>query len=149
MNPILTLPLLLTLLLLLLPGARANEQSLSVAPDDAGVQWGPCPTFFPEGCELAVIQGDPAKPNADIFFKIPGGYAFPPHWHTSAERMVLISGEMSLTYEGESATRLQTGMYAYGPAKAVHHGQCVSTGPCILVIAFEAPVDVFDATTPP
>ncbi|MBY5921516.1 cupin domain-containing protein [Ferrimonas balearica] len=149
MTKVITTSLLLTLILLACPATRANELALSLSPDDSIVQWGPCPAFFPEGCELAVIHGDPAKPNADILFKIPGGYAFPPHWHTSAERMVLVSGEMRLTYEGQDPATLKTGMYAYGPAKAVHHGQCVSTEPCVLVIAFEAPVDAFEVTASP
>jgi hypothetical protein len=32
-------------------------------------------------------------------------------------------------------------MYAYGPAKAVHRGRCVSAEACVLFIAFEGPVD--------
>ncbi|MBW3137913.1 cupin domain-containing protein [Ferrimonas balearica] len=149
MKPLMTTSLVLALVLLTPPPVRANELALSLSPDDSVVQWGPCPAFFPDGCELAVIHGDPAKPNADILFKIPGGYAFPAHWHTSAERMVLVSGEMSLTYQGQQPATLKTGMYAYGPAKAVHHGQCVSSEPCILVIAFEAPVDAFEADESP
>ena len=88
-----------------------------------------------------MLHGDPSKPNADIYFKIPGGYEIPAHWHTSAERMVLVSGELDVKYEGQQATHLKKGMYAYGPPKAVHDGKCVSKEECVLVIAFEEPVD--------
>lgn len=125
--------------------ALAAEPAISRSISDADIPWGPCPAFFPEGCALAVLQGDPSKPNADVYFKMPGNSSFPAHWHTSAERMVLVSGELDVTYRGQPTTELKTGMYAYGPAKAVHDGRCISTDPCILVIAFEEPVDAFKA----
>lgn len=128
----------------LIANTHAQEPALSASHDNANIQWGPCPAFFPEGCQIAVLHGDPAKPNADIYFKIPGGYAFPAHWHTSAERMVLVSGELDVTYQGQDTTHLKTGMYAYGPAKLVHGGKCISEEPCVLVIAFEEPVDAHE-----
>jgi len=125
--------------------ALADEGAFSRSISNKNIAWGPCPAFFPEGCELAAIQGDPSKPNSDIYFKIPGGYSFPAHWHTSAERMVLVSGTLDVTYKGQATTHLKMGMYAYGPAKAVHEGTCISKEPCILTIAFEEPVDAFKA----
>jgi quercetin dioxygenase-like cupin family protein len=124
--------------------AIAEEKAISASPKDKAIEWGPCPAFFPEGCQIAVLHGDPAKPNADIYFKIPGGYEFPAHWHTSAERMVLVSGKLDVTYQGQDTTHLKKGMYAYGPAKAVHHGKCISKEECVLVIAFEEPVDAHE-----
>lgn len=126
-------------------GVNADGKAFSHTINDPDIAWGPCPDFFPAGCQLAVIQGDPTKPNADIYFKIPGGYAFPAHWHTSAERMVLVSGELNVTYKGQPTTHLKRGTYAYGPAKAVHHGECISKEACVLTIAFEEPVDAFKA----
>jgi quercetin dioxygenase-like cupin family protein len=104
-------------------------------------RWGPCPDFMPTGCALTVLRGDPAKPNADVFFKVPAGSTLPRHWHTSAERMVLIAGELHVTFAGQPPAVLKPGTYAYGPAKRAHGGACVSATPCILFIAFEAPVD--------
>ena len=118
-----------------------HEQAVTQTADDALLQWGPCPPFLPEGCGIAVLHGDPAKENLDIFFKVPGKSTIPLHWHTSAERMVLVSGELHVTYEGQQATVLKPGTYAYGPAKRPHHGFCASSDPCILFIAFESPLD--------
>ena len=120
----------------------SNEQPLALAAADASLQWGACPEGMPQGCGIAVLHGDPAKPNADIFLRIPGGSAIPPHAHTSAERMILVSGEMEVKYQGAPATTLQTGHYAYGPAKRPHLASCRSSEPCTLFIAFEGPVDV-------
>ena len=132
-------------LLLAAPGAWAghheNEPALAIAYDDAALEWGPCPAFFGEGCHIAVLHGDPAKPNTDVFFRLAGGKPFPPHRHTSAERMVIVAGAMDVTYENQGTAQLKSGMYAYGPAERVHHGQCVSEEDCVLFIAFEEPVD--------
>lgn len=121
--------------------AGAGEPPLALSFQDQGLKWGPCPAFIPKGCEIAVLHGDPAKENADIFFRVPSGLTIPRHWHTSAERMVLVSGELHVTYEGQPKVTLKAGMYAYGPAKAPHEAVCVSSSPCVLFIAFESPVD--------
>jgi quercetin dioxygenase-like cupin family protein len=110
---------------------------------DSSLEWGPCPAFLPEGCVIAVLHGDPSKENADIFFKVPAQSTIPRHWHTSAERMVLVSGELHVTYDGHETTVLKPGTYAYGPAKLPHEALCAGDEPCILAIAFEAPVDAF------
>jgi quercetin dioxygenase-like cupin family protein len=124
----------------------AGEPALAKAAADAGLAWGPCPAFLPAGCGIAVLHGDPSKPNADILFKVPGQSDIPRHTHTSAERMVLIAGELLVSYEGQAAARLTPGTYAFGPAGRPHGGRCVSDDPCILVIAFEDPVDAMPAT---
>lgn len=121
--------------------APDQESAITWTADDSGLQWGPCPAFLPEGCRIAVLHGDPAQANVDVFFKVPANSRLPLHWHTSAERMVLVAGELHVTYEGQAATVLKAGTYAYGPAKRAHSGFCASTVPCVLFIAFESPVD--------
>ena len=132
-------------LVLFSPFTVAAEPALAFAFDDTRLEWGPCPDFIPKGCEIAVLHGDPAKENADIFFKVPANFAIPNHWHTSAERMVLVSGELNVTYEGQPATLLKAGSYAYGPAKLPHKATCGAGAPCVLFIAFEGPVDAMPA----
>jgi quercetin dioxygenase-like cupin family protein len=101
---------------------------------------------MPAGCALAVLRGNPSQPNADVFFRVPGGSKLPVHWHTSAERMILVAGELHVTYEGQEKVVLEPGTYAYGPPGLPHGGECVSAAPCILFIAFEAPVDAVAGT---
>lgn len=137
-------PLLATSLLLCAPALaddHGQRKAHAVAFDDHSIEWSPCPEFFGEGCRIGVLQGDPAKPNADIFFKVPPGAQVPHHWHTSAERMVLVSGTFHVQYDGQPAVVMQPGTYAYGPAKLPHSGHCAEGDPCVLFIAFEAPVD--------
>jgi len=117
------------------------ESALAISVQDSQVQWGPCPPFMPAGCGLAVLHGDPAKPNSDVFLKVPAGETIPHHWHTSAERMILVSGQMEVTYDGQEPVTLTPGMYAFGPAKLGHVASCNGAESCVLFIAFEAPVD--------
>ena len=70
----------------------SSDKPVALDAHDAQLKWGPCPPLFPKGCEIAVLRGDPSEPNADVFLKVPANYTIPPHWHTSAERMVLVSG---------------------------------------------------------
>ncbi len=125
-----------------IPSAHAQSAApLVFSAGDKAIQWGPCPGFLPKGCEIGVLHGDPAKPNVDIFFKVPGKSKIAAHKHTSAERMVLVQGELQVTYEGHKAVTLKRGSYAYGPAELVHEAVCLSAEPCVLFIAFEQPLD--------
>jgi quercetin dioxygenase-like cupin family protein len=117
------------------------ETALMLTARDTQLQWGPCPPFLPKGCGIAVLHGDPAKDNVDVFLKVPAKSVIPKHWHTSAERMVLVAGELHVTYDGQKQTVLRPGTYAYGPAKKPHKGYCASNVPCVLFIAFESPLD--------
>ncbi|MGY5849417.1 cupin domain-containing protein [Salegentibacter sp. F14] len=123
-------------------GQEPFEDSVVITKTDNNLQWGPCPDFMPAGCGVAVLHGDPSKKNADIFFKVPANAEIPMHTHTSAERMVLVSGELEVTYEGEDTRILKEGTYAYGPAQKPHRAKC-GDSPCVLFIAFEEPVDAF------
>ena len=133
-----TLPLLLGLS----HHAGAGEAPVTRTIQDPALKWGQCPAVFPAKLEIAVLHGDPAQPNADVFFKVGPGYAIPHHWHTSAERMTLLSGRLRVTYDGHEPTTLEVGTYAYRPAGAPHTGACLSKEPCVLFIALEGPVDV-------
>ena len=119
----------------------APEQAVTQTAHDPKLVWGPCPPFLPKGCGIAVLHGDPAKDNVDVFFKVPAKSTIPLHWHTSPERMVLVAGELHVTYDGQKMVVLKPGTYGYGPAKRPHNGYCASKIPCVLFIAFESPLD--------
>lgn len=142
------MPRLLFSILLLACGFIACPATAQ-SPDDSHLQWGPCPPFLPQGCQIAVLHGEPDKPNADIFFKVPAKSKLPTHWHSSAERMVLVAGELHVTYEGQSTIVLKAGSYAYGPSRVSHKGECVSAVPCVLFIAFETPIDAVPVEVKP
>lgn len=118
-----------------------GTRPLALRATDPALQWGPCPPVFPGPCEIAVLQGDPAKPNADVFLRVGAGHALPAHTHSSAERMVLVTGELAVRYQDAAEVVLRPGSYAYGPAGLPHQAHCRSEQPCTLFIAFEGPVD--------
>ncbi|NBB93210.1 MAG: cupin domain-containing protein [Gammaproteobacteria bacterium] len=121
--------------------AIAGDQARVTAPDDPAIEWGPCPGFFPDTCRIGVLHGNPAEPRADIFFKVPANTDLPAHTHTSAERMVLVSGRMRVDYEGQAPAVIETGSYAYGPPGRAHSARCLDAGECVLFIAFNEPID--------
>ena len=126
------------------PAIANDESALATRADDPNIQWAPCPPFFAETCRLGVLHGAPDQPNADVFFKVAPQEVLPHHWHSSAERMVLVQGRLEVQYDGQDAVLLEPGMYAYGPPKLPHVGQCVSDDHCVLFIAFEGPIDAHE-----
>ncbi len=70
----------------------SNASPLATQATDVKLKWGPCPPIFSGDCSIAVLNGGPAKPNADVFLRIGGGTELPVHPHSSAERMILVSG---------------------------------------------------------
>jgi len=117
-----------------------SQKAFNINHKDKNISWGACPPIFPETCKLAVLHGDPAKPNADLLLKATEGTKFIAHVHNSAERMILVDGEMEVQYMGNKKQILKKGDYAFGPALMPHEAKCIK-GTCYLFIAFEAPVN--------
>lgn len=144
---VINLAILVFLLCWAIEGISQTEKEFgeSVVKETQGnqLEWGGCPDFMPAGCNIAVLHGDPSRPNTDILFRVPANTDIPEHWHHSAERMLLVSGEMEVTYQDEKTQLLKPGFYAYGPARKPHSAKCGDAGPCVLFIAFEEPVDAF------
>lgn len=120
---------------------NSSDLPLATQATDAKLKWGPCPPIFSGDCNIAILNGDPAKPNADVFLRIGGGMTLPVHRHSSAERMILVSGRLRVDYRGAPPATLTPGSYAYGPAGLPHLAVCLSKQRCTLFIAFEGPVD--------
>jgi quercetin dioxygenase-like cupin family protein len=135
-------------LLLSLSAALPAQAPIAVDPAGKSVKWGPCPPIFATGCEIAVLRGDPALPNADVLLRVRGGSPLGWHRHTSAERMILLGGQLRVEYQGSKPVVLKRGDYAFGPAGLAHRASCLGTGPCTLFIAFEGPVDAVAVDTP-
>jgi len=121
--------------------ASGADRPLALSELATDLQWGDCPAIFPPGCKIAVLHGNPAEPGADVFLRVPAGYTIPAHSHTSAERMVLVSGQLDVTYAGHPTASLKRGDYAYGPAALPHTAHCNGVEACTLFIAFNGAVD--------
>jgi quercetin dioxygenase-like cupin family protein len=139
-----TLFLATMMLALIACPVSAEQQVHAFDRDDPNLQWIPCTDvahFFPEGCKATVLQGNPEERYADVLMRIPANAYIPNHYHTSAERMVLIAGEFHIHPDGQDTVIMTQGSYAYGPALAHHSAECKDAGDCYLFIAFEEPVD--------
>ena len=104
--------------------------------------WGPGPGSLPAGAKLAVVSGDPGKPGPfTIQLAFPNGYKVPPHWHPSAEHIMVKQGTL-LFGSGDKVDRksmkpMKKGAEGDAPAKMNHYvmarGRTVveiqSTGP--------------------
>lgn len=121
--------------------AAAAQTPLAIHLTNDALQWGPCPSIFGVGCEIAVLRGNPVEPNADVVLRVPANFHLPPHSHSSAERMMLVTGRMQVRYQGNPASILTAGSYAFGPAALPHEARCLGPESCTLFIAFEGPVD--------
>lgn len=65
-----------------------------VLVNPAQIQWQPAGPSLPPGAQLAVLDGDPAKPGAQyaIGLKMPADYRIPPHWHPMDAGVVVVKG---------------------------------------------------------
>ena len=122
--------------------AASNEPLLVKTAADSSLAWSACPAPLPAGCEMTVLHGDPGEANADVLLRVPAGTYIPPHSHSSAERMMLVAGQLDVRYQGAQPARLLPGTYAYGPAGRPHAATCMASEACVLFVAFEGPVDV-------
>jgi quercetin dioxygenase-like cupin family protein len=89
------------------------------------IQWKPCPPNLPDGCEMAVLEGNP-KSN-DLFtvrFKISGEFIMPPHTHPKDERVTVLQGKAYVAF-GKGAIRKEAkefgpGDYYVNARNAIH-----------------------------
>ncbi len=135
--------LAVALALVVRPASAGDDKAFVVEYDSPEIQWGACPAFMPDSCNLAILRGDPAKKHADVLFRLRSNTTAPHHWHTSSERMVLLAGEMMVDYDGQDPVVIRASNYAYGPAELPHTAKCQSKEDCILFISFDEPVDAF------
>ncbi len=81
---------LAALLLAAIPFA-AFGMDITASPD--ALKWGPQPPALPPGGQIAVISGDPSKPEPYVLrAKLPAGYTVAPHTHPTDENVTVISG---------------------------------------------------------
>jgi quercetin dioxygenase-like cupin family protein len=91
----------------------------------SAVKWGPAPAIFPAGAKMAVMQGDPSKPELfTVRLDLPKGYKIASHFHPTDEHITVISGNflvgMGDKMDTKNAMTLTSGGFASAPAKQHH-----------------------------
>jgi hypothetical protein len=133
--------------LLALTPAHANppagkEEAIFVNP--AEIKWSAAPPDLPKGAQIAVLQGDPAKKGVyALRLKLPDGYVIPPHWHTQAEQLTIVSG-LFMLHMGDTldvpAHDLGPGAFHSLPAKAHHAAK--AKGETVVQVSGMGPFDI-------
>jgi hypothetical protein len=142
-----TIPILTTLTAVLAistPTHAQHERHILVPADK--VQFQPAPPFLPAGAQLAVLEGNPSeKGSITLRLKFPANYVVPPHWHSMAERITVISGTFFVgagdAVDRKGSTALEPGGFVSLPAR-MHHYAWVKQ-PTVVQINLEGPFDLF------
>jgi quercetin dioxygenase-like cupin family protein len=72
----------------------------------ADVAWKPCPPNLPDGCEIAVLEGNPQSPNFfTVRFRLSEQFVMPPHTHPKDERVTVLQGKVSVAIEGDGSRK--------------------------------------------
>jgi len=101
----------------------SKEKAVVLTPAD--LKWGDPPAVFPAGAKLAVLEGDPGKAGPfTIRLQAPDGYKVMAHWHPTAEKITVISGEfhagMGDKLQEEGSSTFPAGSFIVMPAH-MHH----------------------------
>ena len=125
------------------PKGEPSTEHKAVTPDN--VQWGEAPPVFKKGAKMAVLYGDPSKPN-ELFIvrlKLPAGYRIMPHWHPTDENITVISGSFAVGM-GDTidprAKPLPAGSFASMPAKMHHYA--VAKGEAVVEVSAIGPFKI-------
>ena len=125
--------------------ARAAETDSRVFLNANAVKWEQAPALLPQGAKVAVLFGRPDDPGPfTLRVSAPAHYKIPPHWHSKAESLTVISGTLYLgagdTMDPAVAVALKEGGYHYLPARA--HLYAMMKTPTVIQISGEGPFDV-------
>ena len=109
---------------MLLPASTmAADQHVFVQPDS--LKWTAAPPVLPKGAQIAVLYGDPDKPEPFVFrLKFPAGYKVAAHVHPNDYDLTVLSGTIYLgmgdKFDAAQGDGLKTGGYLHLP-KNTHH----------------------------
>ena len=108
-------------------------------------QVGDAPPSLPKGAKVAVLYGDPSKAGPFCMrLMAPAGYKIPPHWHSQAEALTVISGTFYLgmgdKMDATAAQPLKAGGFHYLPPKEHHFA--FSKAASVVQLNGEGPFDI-------
>jgi quercetin dioxygenase-like cupin family protein len=131
--------------LTLAAGSLAAQAPHVLVPADK-VQWGPAPPALPAGAQIAVLEGNPSeKGTVTLRLQFPANYSIPPHWHSMAERVTVLSGALNVgmgdKLDRQGSQALEPGGFVSLPAN-MHHFAWTAT-PTVVQISLEGPFDIF------
>ena len=109
-----------------IPSSPPMLSSPGVVTPAAAVKWMDAPPFLPKGAKLAVLVGDPGKPEPfTVRLQMPDGYKIPPHTHPTDEHVTVLSGTfraaMGAKWDDKALGDFAPGSYANMAASMPHY----------------------------
>jgi hypothetical protein len=125
------------------PSAGLAAEMVVAHPDD--LKWAPAPPVLPKGAQMAVLTGDPSKVGSYVIrIKVPANYQIPPHWHSTAENLTVLSGVVNVgmgdRLDKNKSNQLELGGFIFLPSKMNHF--LWTSGPALFQIHAEGPFDI-------
>lgn len=119
------------------------QEAKTLTPHE--MKWMDAPPTLPKGAKVTVLMGDPFKPGPFVMrLQAPANYKIPPHWHSQAEELTVVSGTLYLGMGDQMKTKgahaLPAGSFHFLPAKEHHYAY--SKGPAVVQINGDGPFDI-------
>ena len=138
-----TLPLMVVALVAFAAAPVSAEDAAThwLLKEPAEIDWRAAENL-PPGAQVAVLEGDPSKEGYfTMRLKMPDGYRVPPHWHSTQERVTVLSGTLNLgmgeTFDQDKTKALGAGTYSSMQPKMRHFGWM--TGETVLQLSTMGP----------
>ena len=91
----------------------------------------------------AVEAGNPDTGPSTHILKFPKGCAYPWHYHTAEEQLMVVQGAVSVQMDKNAAVSLDPGGFAVMTGKEPHRFSCVSEHECLAFVHFDRAYDIF------
>jgi quercetin dioxygenase-like cupin family protein len=104
------------------------------------IKWADSPAM--PGARIAPLWGNPAKGAYGALKSIPGGSVLKLHTHSHDQKVIVISGTIVFTLEGQAPKDLGAGSYIFIPAVAKHSAECKAGADCIWLEEYPAAADL-------
>lgn len=108
--------------------------------DSTQFQWQKCEGL--PGCTFLPLRGDAKREASAAIFRLEAGVRFPKHWHTSAEHILVMQGELDMNLENGARYRVGPRAFLYNPGGMIHWGQCAAGEACVYYVYDDQPYDI-------
>lgn len=107
----------------------------------ADIKWTDNPAI--KGAKGAVLWGDPKAGGYGMLKSLPAGSSLAMHTHSQDQKVICISGTITLAIDGMTAKDLGAGSYTFIPGSMKHKADCKAGADCVY---FEEAAGAFDIT---